>query len=374
MTSFTSSQGRQPRGAVKVNGTLITGWVDFELSNNTFFAADTFSCRFAIAKLPSDRNALWFSQQQDMYVELFIGFPADVSNFTPADLKSWIYGQVDEIEIDPVQNTIQVRGRDLTRVFIDTKTTQKWPNQTASQIATTLAKGHGLTPVVTATTTKVGKFYEIDHVNMSDERSEWDILNYLAEHEGFRVWVRGQSLFFQAPPDPTKTAPYPLVWQPVTDANGYPRANFENIKLRRALTVSRGIQVKIHSWNKKYAKGFTVAFPSNVKTIKVGSSTVGNGAQIYSKVIGNLTKDQALQAAQNWYKQLIAHEMKLPDTVMPGDNDLDITSIIQFSGTGTKFDQLYYPDSISRTMSFGGGYDMTVSAKNHSPESELAAI
>src|SRR5258708_3913007 len=92
-----------------------------------------------------------------MYVELFIGFPADVSNFTPADLKSWIYGQVDEIEIDPVQNTIHVRGRDLTRVFIDTKTTQKWPNQTASQIATSLAKGHGLTPVVTATTTKVGK-------------------------------------------------------------------------------------------------------------------------------------------------------------------------------------------------------------------------
>lgn len=371
MTSFLTSFSRQPRGIVKVNGEQITHWIDFEVDNNNFFSADTFRCRFAGNGLPADRNVIWFSQQQDMFIELFIGFPPDVKNYSTSDLKSWIYGQVDHIEIDPVTNTISVDGRDLTRVFIDTKTTRKWPNQTSSQIATSLAQAHGLTPVVQATTTKVGKYYEIDHVNMADERSEWDILNYLADLEGFRVWVRGQSLFFQPVPVPSSSTPYQIVWQPTTNASGVPQANFQALKFRRALTVSRGIQVKIRSWNKKYAKGFVVSYPSSVKTIRVGSATVGTGAQIYSKTIANLTQDQALQRAQNWYQQLVAHEMVIDGLTMPGDNDLDITSIIQLGGTGTAFDQMYYPDSIGRSMNFEGGYDMVVSAKNHSPESEV---
>lgn len=443
------SGSRRPKGIVKVNGEQITHWIDFDVDNNNFFSADTFRCRFAGAGLPADRNAIWFSQQQDMFVELFIGFPPNPNNYSTADLTSWIYGQVDHIEINPVTNTITVDGRDLTRVFIDAKTTQKWPNQTSSQIATALAKKHGLTPVVTATTTTVGKYYEIDHVNMADERSEWDILNYLADLEGFKVWVRGQSLYFQPPPSgkgvdtaplqaqlaqvttqinqqntqiaqlrqqgdalkaagdqagsdaayskltpiasnvafvlqPQKmalesqiaaaqTGDYEIVWQPATDARGFPVANFESIKLTRALTVSRGIQVKIRSWNKKYAKGFTVAYPSNVKTIKVGQSSVGAGGQIYSKTIANMTQDQALQYAQNWYSQLIAHEMKIEGLTMPGDNNLDVTSTMRLDGTGTAFDQIYYPDSISRSMTFEGGYSMTVSAKNHAPESQVMA-
>ncbi|AJG19078.1 phage late control D family protein [Cupriavidus basilensis] len=374
MTSFTEPTGRQPRGAVKVNGVLINGWVEFELENNAFYSADTFRCTFAGALLPPDRDAAWFSEQQDMFVELFIGFPSDPVNYGPSDLKSWIYGQADDVVIDPVTNTVTVPGRDLTRVFIDTKTTQKWPNQTASQIATALAQKHGLTPMVETTTTRVGKYYEIDHVNLTDERSEWDILNYLADIEGFRVWVRGQSLYFQPPPDPKTTAPYRIVYEVATGADGVPKANFEALKMRRALTVSRGIQVKIRSWNKKYAKGFAVSYPSNVKTIRVGSSALGSGAQIYSRTIPNLTQEQALQRAQSWYQQIVAHEMRLEGLAMPGDNDLDTTSILDFSGTGTAFDQQYFPDTIHRSMNFDGGYDMTITAKNHSPESTIATI
>lgn len=475
MKPFTSPAGRQPRGLVKLssgpdrNGTAVTGavihgWIEFEVTNNSYYSADTFRCKFANAMLPAATNAVWFSQQQDMFVELFIGFPKDPANYTAAELQSWIYGQVDHISIDPVTNTIEVDGRDLTRVFIDAKTTQKWPNQTSSQIATMLAQKHGLTAVVTATKTMVGKYYEIDHVNMADERSEWDILNYLADLEGFKVWVRGQNLYFQPPStvqaidttsieqqlaqikaawqvdldqqatllnkgmDEKKSASaaaaagdtvtqkenlqaalsyfnqagaigsaatakyqpqydalqakiaaaknnsgtYQIVWQPVSTTSG-PRANFDAIRLTRALTVSRGIQVKIRSWNKKYAKGFVVAYPSSVKTIRVGSSSIGAGGQIHSKTIPNLTQDQALQRAQQWYKQLVAHEMKIEGLTMPGDNALDITSIIEFSGTGTGFDQQYFPDSISRHMTFDGGYEMTVSAKNHSPDSTVIA-
>ena len=372
MTNFLTPVGSQPRGLVKINGTVIDGWLDFDVDNNSFFSADTFRLTLAAGALPSTMDAVWFCAQQDMYVELFIGFPNDPTNYGPQDLTSWIYGQTDEIDYDPVNNTITLTGRDLTRVFIDTKTTQKWQNLTSSQIATQLAQSHGLTPVVTATTIKAGKLYEIDHVNVTDERSEWDILNYLANAEGFIVYVRGQSLYFQPAPAPN-TTPYQIVWTPPSSNTGA-SANFMHVNFKRALTVSRGIQVIVRSWNKKQAKGFVAKFPSNVKTIQVGKSTVGAGVQIYSKTVANLDQATADQYAQNWYNQLVQHEMRFDNLRMPGDNNLDVTSLISLTGTGTVFDQTYYPDSINRSISFDGGYQMTVAAKNHSPDSQVGTL
>lgn len=389
MVSFVDSSARSPRGLVKINGLVLEhGWIDFEVENNSFFSADTFAVKLsakaldAWAKITPQKSGAatvvmdtaWFLKQQDIYAELFIGFPKDPENYGAADLKSWIYGQADDLEYDPATQTLTMSGRDLTRLFIDTKTTEKWPNMTASQIAAKLAASHGLdTKHIQATTTKSGKFYSIDHVNLTDERSEWDLLNYLATNEGFVVFVRGTSLYFMPQPDPKTTKPYDLVWVPPSADQGSPSFNGMNLLLKRALTVSRGIQVIIRSWNKKHAKGFVVTYPSKAKTIQAGKSSVGSGAQIYSKTVPNLDQQQAVQMAQNWYKQLVAHEMKL-DLTMPGDNTLDTVSIIKLSGTKTAFDQTYFPDVITRSMTWDGGYSMNVSAKNHSPDSQISVL
>lgn len=364
-----ASSGRQPRGAVKINGTLITGWVQFEVQSKSYFSADTFRLVFAASRLPSDRDRRWFSQQKDMYVELFAGFPADPTNYSPSDLNSWIYGQVDLIEYDPVQNVLEVTGRDLSRVLIDAKTTEKWPNLTSSQIVTVLAQRHGLTPVVAATTQQVGKFYEIDHVNLHDQRTEWDILTYLAQTEGHRVWVRGQSLYYQPVPTPSTSTAYRLIWTPPAENSNVSRANMEGLKLSRALTVSRGIFVEVRSWNKKQAHGFSVWYPKKPKSTTPGGSQAFAGGQAFHKTIPNLDAQQALKRAQALYQQIIAHEMTL-QADLPADNDLDTTSIIEVVGTDTDYDQFYYPESITRTMSIDSGYSMSVRAKNTSPASQ----
>lgn len=388
--NFQAPSSRQPRGIVKINGNVVSGWLDFDVDNNNYFSADTFRVRLALnavqnlpnstvygrldaLSLPTQAAASWFSEQQDMFVELFIGEPADPNNYSPGDLVSWIYGQVDDIDYDPVQATVTLTGRDLTRVFIDTKTTQKWTDQTSSQIAQLLAKSHGLDCQATATTTKAGDLFKIGHVNLTDDRSEWDLLNYLATAEGFVVYVRGQTLFFGPAPTPQNSTPYQLVWVPGS-GGASPSANFQHITLRRALTVSRGIQVVVRSWNKRNAAGFTIKYPASTKTISVGKSTVGDGAQIYSKVLPNKDKEYCQRYAENWYNQLIQHEMRIEGLVMPGDNALDVTSIISLTGTGTAFDQTYYPDSINRAISLAGGYTMTVHAKNHSTDSQVATL
>lgn len=187
------------------------------------------------------------------------------------------------------------------------------------------------------------------------------------------VYVRGQSLYFEPKPDPTTAPVYKITYQPKQGKNAT-KGNFESLSFQRALTVSRGIQVIIRSWNSKQAHGFTATYPAKAKSIQVGKSTVGAGAQIYSKTVPNLTQAQADQMAQSWYAQLVAHEMKFEDLKMPGDNALDITSVIAVSGTGTDYDQTYFPDSINRSIRFDGGYSMTIAAKNHATDSETGVL
>ncbi|HQT43873.1 MAG TPA: hypothetical protein PLD79_07715 [Halothiobacillus sp.] len=45
--------------------------------------------------------------------------------------------------------------------------------------------------------------------------------------------------------------------------------------------------------------------------------------------------------------------------------------VVQLSGTQTSFDQLYYPDEITRSMSFDGGFHESVTARNHSASQQV---
>lgn len=364
---------RQPRGLVKINGEAMPGWVEWEIDNNTFYQADTFRVTFALSMLPPQRGALWWSQQAAILVEIFAGFPADPERYSDADLQSVFYGKVDDITFDPVAATIEIAGRDLTAEFIDGKTTERWPNLTSSQIATQLAQRHNLTPVVTVTKTKAGTFYEIDHVRLTDKRSEWDLLTWLAHEEQFVVYVKGQELHFEPKPDATKE-PYMLQWQPANDERGHPVFNGMRIAFSRNLTLAKDVIVQVRSWNAKNKKGFikTARATHNKNTVLAGAAQPIGDAQTYSYTIPGLTPEQALQKAQALLKEITQHEVKL-HADMPADNLLGVTDVIQVVGTGSDFDQLYYPDSILREMSVRSGYVMRITAKNHSPESVVLA-
>jgi hypothetical protein len=371
-----------PRGAVTLGTslsdqmTLCTAWLDWEVENNALSSADTFSIRFAGSSLPPATDVNWFSGQKDMFVEIFAGFPEDYDYFTPQDLTKLIFGQVDTIDYDIASDTVTVHGRDLTRVFIDTKTTEKFQNQTSSQIATTLAKRRGLTPQVTATKTKAGAYYDIEHVNLMDERTEWDILSFLAQQEGFIVTVKDKTLYF-GPPPAADSAPYPIVWTQVNPTQLDYRAmagNVEDMQFQRTLTVSRGVTVIVRSWNDKNQYGFNATYPpKKVGSLQPGQATTAGGGQVFTFFYPNIDKQRALQIAQQKYDLIVAHEMKFSCRI-PGDVTLNAQTVIQVSGTGTAFDQTYYPSQIVRRMSFDGGFEMTVHGKNHAATSQAVPL
>lgn len=365
-----ASAARAPRGLVKVNGTVLPGWLEWEVDTNSFYSADGFSVRFALSMLPADRGVDWWSSQAEVEVEILAGFPADPAAPQASEFKSHILGTVDDLTIDWVGRVLSVTGRDLTAKLIDTKTSAKYPNLTASEIATKLAAKHDLTPVVTKTTTKVGRFYEIDRVRLQNESSEWDLLTWLAQEEQFAVFVRGKALHFQPKPKESQD-PYVFRWMPGEDG-GPPTFNGSRLSTSRNLTLARDIRVVVKSWNAKSKKGFsktaTATKSKNAVTKSAGRAVTP--VQEFSYTIPGLTPEQATQRAQQLLAELSRQEMKL-SIDGPADNLLDVTDVLKVEGTGTLVDQSYFPDSIARSMSRDGGYSWRIEAKNHSPESEV---
>lgn len=362
---------RQPRARVCLGGEDVPGWTSWEVENNVFRAADTFRVDFAIAGLPAAKGVDWMSAQTAIELEIFAHpNPQDPTAYAPADADRVILGAVDDIDFNPVARTVTLTGRDLTARLIDTKTSEHFTNQTASQIAATLAARHGLTPVVTATTAKVGTYYTNDHTDLSQQQSEWELLCRLADYEDFLVYVRGRELHFEPRPDPT-TKRYPVKWQPPGAGTIYPQADLIDLDFTRSLTIVKGLKVEVRTWNAKAKKAFNVTWPKGATASRPGTTGINaDSAQVYRYVIGGLTRDQALARAQKIYAQIASHAMKVT-TRLPADNVLDCTFALDVTGTGTGWDQVYFPVSVKRSMSFGEGYLMVVEAKNISPELDV---
>lgn len=363
------SSVRQPRGIVKVGGKIfnsdgstnvesislpMSGWIEWEVENNTFYQADRFSISFAVGGLPDNRKEDWFALQQEISVEIFAGFPTDPANYDTSQLQSLIYGLVDEVEFDPIGRVFHLSGRDLTAKMIDSKTTEVFINRKSSDIATLIAAKYGLNAVVTPTSKIVGKYYELVNAHLHHQRSEWNLLCFLAQMEQFAVYVSGHDLHFE--PLTTDSADaYTLQWQ----ANPF-AFNGTRLRFMRSLTLAKGAQVTVQSFSQRGIKPVIQVYPK----------TAGSNAQKYTFRFANMNAEKAFQKAQALHKEITRHEVKL-HADLPADNILTARNVLKVTGTGTAYDQNYFPDSIVRNMSRDSGYTMRVSAKNHSPQTQV---
>ncbi|MBU3625739.1 hypothetical protein ICN48_05755 [Polynucleobacter sp. JS-Safj-400b-B2] len=364
---------RQPRGAVKIYylddygnsvGEIVPGWTSWEVDNNAYRSADTFRVKFSAALLPATRDINWLSNQANIGVEIFANeSPLDPNNYVPLQADSLIFGSVDDIAYDPVLGALELTGRDLTAKLIDTKTSEHFKEKTSSQIAAVLAKRHGLgIGNIVATTKTAGYYYAHDHSSTTQEQSEWELLTYLANLEDFDVYVKGRDLYFQ--PRVASSGDYIIDWKAPDASHGYAISNVVDLRFTRALHIAKGVVVEVHSWNSKSKAGFSETWPRNAKAIKPGQAEARS--QVYRYTFPGLDRDKAQQRAQSIYKQIVAHEMRLTG-YLPADSILDCSRMIVVQGTGSSFDQAYYPESVMRSMSMSEGYRMNIRAKNTGP-------
>lgn len=365
---------RQISGRCLLNGIEVP-FVSFDVDENAMNAADTFSLTLASSALPKDMGLMqWWAEQTKITVTLF----ASITTAKGKDEKQLIVGHVDSMHYHPGRFEITLDGRDFTGLMIDYKSAgESYKNYTPSQIATMIAEGHGLNPVVTPFNKwRFGEFMNSDVAHLTGEQTDWDLLCNIAGFINYRVYVDGYDLHFEPmPADPTeKTADQYVIRYVPKDTLAYPQANVsDDLEFNRALSITKGLVVEVMSWQvrKKSQKQFTASFPTKGST-SAKPGTARAKTQVYRIVRQGLTPQAAASLAQSMYQQISKHEMKMSCSTA-GDNILNSKMMIRVEGTNSPFDQLYYCDSIRRSVSWGSGYTMAIQAKNRSPLLEVVS-
>lgn len=347
---------RQVVGRCFLAGTQVP-FVSFDVDSNSFAQADTFSVTLVSSSLPTALDASSLISMTSVSVKLEIG----LITATSADWLTLIEGRADSLSYDPTRFELSLSGRDMTSVFIDNKASPVEKNRSASFIVSSLIKKHSLTPYVTATTTQVGTFDQIDNSFLQSEPTEWDVMAWLAKWEGFQVYVKGGAVYFEPQATTNSDNTYVITWAaPGTLA--YPVANVsDSLNFERDLTISKGVKVDVSVHNSKTGASFVKSYPASA------AST----AQVYKLRRVGLLPDQALAVAKQLYNQVSLHEMKVSGG-LPGDNILMPDTPIQIQGLGSEFDQTYYCDSVKRSFSWDSGYHMSFSAKNRNPNTNAS--
>lgn len=359
-------EARTPRAIVKVEGEIVP-CAEFEVDSNSFYQANTFRLSLPLSALPPARSWTFWSEADAVKVEIYAGFPDDPEAYTVDDLDLILVGETDEVDLKPVADEVCLTGRDYTSRFIEETTTEKFANLTAAELVKTLAERRGLKADVTATDRKIGTFLSQDHTLLTTERTEWDLLTYAAQEEGYLLYVEGETVHFHPPPD-EKSEAYVLNYSRATEDSGA-WSNTVTIDFSRSLTLARDVVVAVRSWNQKAKKGFTTtARASKAKR----TQSRGGTAQTYVATVPNLTEEDAIKEARRRLKEITAHEIRL-NAELPADNLIKTNTPIRVEGTDTRFDQVYFVDHLVRTYTPDRGYFMVLRAKNHSTESQVLA-
>lgn len=339
-----SSTWRAPSAVVTVNGSEVSGLLEAEILSNNRLSADRFRIDLALGADPMTGPSFW-SATPVLLVAL--SFSTDGGVFTEA-----IRGYVDRLSLDLARGQVRLEGRDLTSLFLESRLAQTFLNQTSSEIASTLAEGHGLAALVTPTTTLVGRYYHDQHDTLvlnrfSEAATEWDLLTFLARREGFDTFVSGSTLFF-GPPQ-SSIAPRILRQQDVT-----------SLRFERCANLSRGVAVTVRSWNSR--EGTAVSEVAQNTTSPFGVDSGLQSPQPLNFVIlqPNLTAAQAGQLAKQRLTELMQHE-QVVEISMPGDVTLSARDQIMIAGTNSGIDQTYQVDLIVRTIG-RRGFRQTVRA------------
>ncbi len=314
------------------DGIELAGVYEAEIQSHAFLGADRFSFGASLGV-----NEAVAYTRVPLRIEITIELEGAISKL--------LTGQADRIDIDPVHNVVQVGGRDLTAQMIGAQTRESFDNKTSSEVATLLANRHGLTAAVSATSALIGRYYQNSYTRTAVSQhgrvtTEWDLLCWLAQQEGYDVWVDGTTLWFQ----PTAPTAAPISLTP---------ADCIHMQLSRDMDIANGFKVEVRSWN--------CAMQQLISETASYQLTAGASANMIT-LRPNLSSDAARQLAQRIAGQLGNHERQVTYEV-PIDLTTTVRSLLQLSATNTDFDGAYVVSEVMRTFSYRTGFSQRVIAR-----------
>lgn len=336
---------RTPRAFIVVGGAQLSCTsVDVYLSKT--HKSDTFHAEIPFKALPAGMDENWWSVENDISAQVQIS----LDQFSGAT--QLFDGKVDQVGHDFARRVLKIQGRDKSAALIDSKTTEKFNNQSPDQVVKTMAGRHGITVDADAVSKKAGKLFQIDYAKLTHRLSEWTAINKIADEAGMTVYMTGGVLYFK--PVDEKLPVLNVIYIPPTDES-FANGNFMELSTSRNLIIGRPVNVTVQSWNHKEKKAYSTT-----------KSEPGTGDPlVYNYTSSGLTGDQTEKLAEKRLAENTSHELSF-NLGMPGDPSVTPRFTMQLSGTGTAYDQEHKVMSIHHSLSQGSGYRMTVSAKSKS--------
>jgi len=276
------------------------------------------------------------------------GLPAevDIQATLGAEWTSLISGQVDCISIDPIHKSVRVEGRDFTSRLLNSQTQDTFENRTSSQIVNAIAARNGMTASAAATSTLVGRYFGNGRTRLAlyqhaRATSDWDILVWLAQIEGFDIWVDHLTLNFQPKAQPVQA----ITIDP---------SNCVAFSMRRRLDIAAGISVQVNSWNCQMQQSVVQTATSPMST------SPGVALQV---VRPNLSSQDASTMAQRLMAEMAAHEYEIGYTMAADLTTLPRARIQVINGI-PGFGGLYEICEVEREFNSSRGLLQHVRAKS----------
>ena len=361
------------------NGAGIPGIKEFSVTNSNYFTCDTWHATVALDGTPSGYGAPFWALQSYIEVQL-------LASFTGAGaLTQIISGVVDKVEVCLDEQEIKLSGRDFSAPLIDTLTNVKLVNQTSSQIATKFAQDAGLVPQVTATSIEAGRFLNQQTDYAAEDLSQFRLLSYLAQQEGFDLYMKGKTMVFA--PQQSTGAPLRVIYTYATPGAPPISANAVRLQLMQDKTLADFVTVEVRSWDyttktaiistwqgqktqQAPRAGHAAGAPSLSFTKAETSGSKNGRGPLYIVRRSGLTQQQADQLAQKTLSDITLNERSVL-WEGPAILDVDARRMFNLSGTRTAFDQTYEIGEVQRTFSWNST-SMTIHAKASSPQEAVA--
>ena len=263
-----------------------------------------------------------------------------------------VIGQVDGLSWDAVHRVLDVEGRDLSAVLMETQAGETFANQTASEIVATVAARNGLLADVTATQTPVGRYYQGQHDRMTlgqyaRAQTEWDLLAWLAGQEGFELGMVGDRLSFG---------------QRDGSAVALDAGACTAIEVQQQVGLSRPLRVTVRSWGTRTGKA-----------VEAQADASGDGTVWAQAIVRpNLSAEEAERLAKRTVADLRRHAWTA-QVSMPGELALTARSRVTLAGAGAGWDRGFDVTGVDRHIDVRRGFMQHLTLQNSGEATDGAA-
>lgn len=334
-----------PRVYLSIGGATIP-CISGHVTRHSKHAADTFMVEMSIEESAQAGMSLsdWADfQPQDATVVM--SSAADGS-----DQRNMVTGTIDTPAINWLDGKVSVSSRDKSAALTETKRSKKYINQKSSDIVSDIASDAGLQTEIQATSDLSGQKWDQDVTDLILDRSDYEVLNDLAEREGYRWYVDGNTLYFE--PDSQSNGSFSINYTPPSQGQAA-SGNVVELTTGRNMTAAKPHNVTVKSWHHKDKK---------IYQDTESMSGVGDSQVTYTHVHNGRNQEEVQNLAKARLNNATRHDMQV-HVRMPGDLTCDVRQTLSLSGTGTIFDQSFDIDTATWEIAWGSGFVMEIDAK-----------